>query len=239
MPNKVLIAVITCNQYKGRADAQRSTWIKDISGIDYKFFLGRGNTEPPREDEIFLDVPDDYDGLPWKVQAVMKWAVEQGYDAVFKCDDDTFVFPEKLLTHYLNTPYEGRINTSNRNLAPNGWCSGFAYWLSGTALEIIANSPPPTNKAEDLWVGITLNQHGITPTIQKGFLVLSMMAPHVWRQHKDSVVAACEFRDWHMVEIDKVMKAPLQDSLVVPTPNGYNNRGIRVVRFGDVLRRRR
>lgn len=234
---KPLIAIITCHKFQGRADAQRATWIKDIKGIDYKFFLSKGGREPT-SDEVFLDVPDTYEGLSWKTQAVVKWAVENGYDAVFKCDDDTYLFPDRLKRIYPQSPYEGRINTSNSQLAPRGWCSGFAYWLAGPALKIIMDAGEPTNKAEDLWVGITLNKHNIIPVSQAGFKVLSVISPTMWHSFKDQVIAACEFRDSMMLEFDKVMKNPCAYNPTIHNTMNPNT-GKRVARFGEVLRRRR
>src|SRR5665213_903542 len=37
-----LIAIITCHRYADRAEVQRKTWIAEVKGADYKFFLGKG-----------------------------------------------------------------------------------------------------------------------------------------------------------------------------------------------------
>ncbi len=236
---KPLIAIVSCHRFKARADAQRATWVNGIKGIDYKFFLGGGDREP-LEDEVFLDVPDDYIGLSWKTRAIMKWAVDNGYDSVFKCDDDTFVFSERLLNALPTTLYEGRVNHTNTQWTPRGWCSGFAYWLSGEALKIIANAPEPIHKAEDVWVGMILSQHNISPRIQPGFIVLSMMDYQYWYQYRDQVIATCEFKEGEMFKISQVMRniPPHKDP---DTRLGLmsSRNGIRIARFGEVLRRRR
>lgn len=236
--NKPLIAICTCHRFRGRADAQRATWVKKIKDIDYKFFLG-GSNGIPGIDEVFLDVPDDYDSLPLKTQAIMKWALDHGYDAVFKCDDDTYVFPDRLLTILPTTAYEGRINGSNVQLAPKGWCSGFAYWLAGEAISIIANAGKPTHRAEDLWVGMILNAKGIHPKTQSHFKVLSTLSSTQWYSMKNQIIAACEFREGQMIQFEQAINDPQSMHIKHRGPMMNSRIGKRVAVFGEVLRRRR
>lgn len=217
---KPLIAIITCHKFKGRADAQRKTWIPLMEGlsenkrIDIKFFLGRGANREPLPDEVFLDVPDDYDSLPYKVRAAMRWAVKHEYDIVLKCDDDVYIFPERLAGSFPNTPYEGRLNNSQHKVAPYGWCSGFAYWLGGNALTIIAqHKGEPESKYEDLWVGMTLSKHQIKCKIQHNFLVLSYIPKPQWKDYKNHVIAAlCSEGD--LAEMHNIFRNNAQ-----PTPD--------------------
>lgn len=96
---RILFAIVSCNDpkyYPEKTQVQRETWIQDIDGADYKFFFGQSDREPP-SDEIILDCPDDYANLHLKTRAILVWADEHGYEAVVKCDDDTYVFPKNLL----------------------------------------------------------------------------------------------------------------------------------------------
>jgi hypothetical protein len=237
MVKRPLIAICTCHRFQNRTDMVRATWLKDITQLEYRFFFGKGGNRTPEPDEVFLDVDDSYEGLSWKTRAIMNWALNNGYDAVFKCDDDTFVFPERLAKALPRTPYEGRVNLSNKALAPNGWCSGFAYWLSSQALGIIADAPEPKHKAEDLWVGITLNKHGIAPVKQSGFIVMSVINQALWSHYKPQIIAACEFKDGALIEFDRIIKST---EPYIPN-NSLIKRdlrtGKRVMRFGDILRR--
>lgn len=235
---KPLIAIVTCHRFKNRADGQRATWIPEVKGMDYKFFLGSGGDRPPGADEVFLDVNDDYPSLPWKVRAVMKWADEHGYDCVLKCDDDTFICPEKLELPL--TPYEGRVNHSHVRLIPNGWCSGFAYWLAGIGLKAVAYAEEPTTGAEDLWTGIVLNKTGFRPRDLKSFIALSVISTRMWSDYRNRVAAACEFKDGLMFQIHGVIrKLPPYDQEPVERSPMNPRLGIRTARFGEVLRRRR
>src|SRR5689334_16973857 len=105
---RVLIAIMTCEALRHRADVQRRTWVRDVVGADVKFFLAR-NGHNPLPDEVHLDVPDDYLSLRPKVQAMCNWALAQGYDFIFKTDDDTLVIPRKLLASgFQQYDYAGR-----------------------------------------------------------------------------------------------------------------------------------
>ncbi len=231
---KPLIAITTCHRFKNRADAQRATWIKDLDGrFDYKFFLGEGGNRPPDEDEVFLTVPDDYKSLPEKVHLTMKWATEHGYNDVLKCDDDVHIMPARLTVP--SSLYEGRVNSSSRNLAPKGWCSGYAYWLRGTALKLVATNKP-TMAAEDLWVGSLLNANGITPNKNPGFVVLSHISRMLWHTFREKIVATCEFPGGLMYDIHRVMNGTL-----TPEETSQNNPRLARLpqRIGHIVRRRR
>ena len=229
---KALIAIVSCHRFKNRADAQRATWIKELdSRFDYKFFLGKDDREPG-VDEVFLDVPDDYKGLPEKVHAAMGWAVENGYNDVLKCDDDVLLMPARLVIP--TSLYEGRVNTSSRNLAPRGWCSGYAYWLRGAALKLVA-STKPTMAAEDLWVGSLLNANGIEPTKNPDFVVLSHISRMLWHTFRAKIVATCEFPGGLMYDIHRVMNG----TLTKEETSQNNPRLARIPqRIGHVVRRR-
>src|SRR5258708_33335820 len=94
---KILIAVVACHKRAHYTQFQRETWIQDVIGADCRFFYGRGSHSEPKSDEVVLDVPDDYEHLSEKVQAIFQYALANGYSFVFKVDDDAYVCPERLL----------------------------------------------------------------------------------------------------------------------------------------------
>ena len=71
---------------KGAHDANR--------GINYEEKCKTGDAQPtaytPKDDEVALPVPDDYFHLVFKTKAMHKWALENGFDFVYKCDTDTY-----------------------------------------------------------------------------------------------------------------------------------------------------
>lgn len=169
-----LIAIPTCHAYeypshdqtgahknkvdRSRITAIRDTWYKDAIGkIDLKFFFGRGGDRQPEADEVFLDVLDDYYSLPAKVQAMFQWCLDEGYDQVLKCDDDVFVYVDRLLREFCTTDYKGYQVSA----ADGPYASGTAYWVSRRAMQLIVDEPWSGDWAEDKRTGKILAAHGI------------------------------------------------------------------------------
>jgi hypothetical protein len=137
--------------------------------LEYKIFVGRG-TISLAPDEIQLDVDDDYAHLPEKSQTIRKFALDHGYDFVFKADRDTYLSPKRLLAsgfdradyvgHFPQHPQEGfmPVIADGRGFYPYA-SGGPGYWTNKPAMEAIANAPLDEkrldnrgNPAEDLWM---------------------------------------------------------------------------------------
>lgn len=148
-----------------RIDAVRATWAKDAEAfptVDVKFFYGcpaGGYPRAPLEDEVFLQCPDDYEGLPRKTIAICGWANEHDYDYVLKCDDDTYVWVGRALTEIIQ----------QRMLDYGGWlngrtCAGGAgYWLSRRGIAEVVRNPIDNHWAEDVTVAKIMDAAGIQP----------------------------------------------------------------------------
>lgn len=149
---RVLIAVVTCAARKAQADAQRATWVKD-SNYDVRFFLAR----QPRDslpDEVFVDADDGYLGLPAKVRGVCRWAYAADYELMMKTDDDTVMFPGRVILP------QGHYTGWKQEPCQDSYCAGVAYWLSRDAMRTIARAELTEEWAEDRWVGKTLTAAG-------------------------------------------------------------------------------
>jgi len=176
---KILVTIPACHQYYvgnlahenydkhqntfvgDQILACRETWLKD-SKLDYKFFYGQGADREPGEDEVFLDVPDDYRSLTKKLKATCKWALDHGYEYIFKCDDDTYVWADRLRTsgfeHHDYVGYDWACNSSNKH---HCFAGGFACWFSAKAAKVIADALDTTEPADDVWAGHMLRDAGI------------------------------------------------------------------------------
>lgn len=141
---KKLLAVVSCHSREEFSNAIRSTWLPSVpEGLDVRFFRGRGAAREPLADEIWLDCRDDYEGLPNKVQEIVRWAYEHNYEFVLKCDDDVVIKPKELSNSgFENFDFTGSKETAckpNEIQTPYGFC----YWLSRKAMALIMAAPLP------------------------------------------------------------------------------------------------
>jgi hypothetical protein len=169
------------------------TWVRNVHDADVLFFVGgpihRHHPEtgwyvgdPPLE-VVLLDVDDSYEGLPQKVQAIYRWALLCGYDAVLKLDDDVYCLPHLIPW---SNDYVGNVRAGTGGyVAP--YCSGFGYILSRKAMQVIADAPLTADPNEDRFVGNTLAAAGINPVHDpKNFMCFTNDPISIWRP--DSVI---------------------------------------------------
>lgn len=155
---KTLIAVVSCHSRPMYRQAIRETWLPLVprDKADVKFFVG-GEIE--ESDTVTLECDDSYEGLPSKVQAIVRWALAHGYDYVLKCDDDVVLQPDKLLASgYDAFDFVGHRNDSHEVPIPP---YGFCYWLSKRSMEIVATSTLPRDNFDEGWIRHQLYAHSI------------------------------------------------------------------------------
>jgi hypothetical protein len=149
-----------------QTQACRETWVGDFApfrNVDVRFFYGlpheKNYPRQPFADEVFLDRPDGYGSLIDKTIGVCQYAHTRGYQYVYKCDTDTWVYAERLLIEMMENAfdYAGYLHASV--------CSGGpGYFLSAHAAAIVANNPGWRHDyAEDVHVSRVLAEHNIRP----------------------------------------------------------------------------
>jgi hypothetical protein len=155
---RVLIGICSCARRRSARDAVRRTWLQSLPGNYRAFFFGR-DFDPDETDVIKLDVPDGYENLPEKVGAFFRHIAQTTEcEFVFKCDDDTYLVPDRL---------ESLLGMADMvgDKGPNGrdWVSGGAgYCLSRTALERLAEASCPKTGAEDVIFSRLAKAHGLS-----------------------------------------------------------------------------
>jgi len=168
-----LIAIVSCHTHKEWRDAIRSTWLSMVpEGTDVRFFLGRGeHTDQP--DEIVLDCDDSYQGLPEKVQCIVKWALDNNYHYALKLDDDVVLNPIAMLNSgYEKYPYVGLDAHRPVPISrPYFVAGGFAYWMDKVCMEHVSAAQLPSNNYDEGWVAKVLYEHGIELHIDQRYTI--------------------------------------------------------------------
>jgi len=95
MQQEYIMLIMNCKKYIKKAEAQRSTWLKNVpSYLKYYHVIGDETIETPykfddNQQILWVKTPDDYNSLPKKVIAAFS-AIHETFDFkyLFKTDDD-------------------------------------------------------------------------------------------------------------------------------------------------------
>lgn len=154
---KLLIAlpVKTTPIYTERMEWCKETWLKD-SPVDWKGFT---------DEELGLIEIDQHDNAndpirTWRTKLMSQWAYDNGYDYMFRVDNDAYVWLHRLLAcGFEKHDYQG-------------WClpggtahGGIGFFLSRKALSVVKDAPIERYRDGkfwgDLWAGTQLKKAGI------------------------------------------------------------------------------
>jgi hypothetical protein len=158
---KILIAVVSCHSREDFAEAIRSTWLPKVPPeVDVRFFRGTGAIREPKVDETWLDCRDDYEGLPNKVQEIVRWAYDHDYEYVAKVDDDVVVKPKEWLESFYRCDFTGCLESACK---PNEIQTpyGFFYVLNRKTMKLVIEAPLPTHGNDEAHVSTVLYTNGI------------------------------------------------------------------------------
>jgi hypothetical protein len=158
----LLIAVLSCQRDRslGYHETIRERWGARLSDIsDVRFFVGGPRLDDLKIDEVWLDVPDDYSHLSIKTKAICDWTLKNGYNFLFKCDNDTTIFVTRFRNYdYKDVDYAGRF-WGGQPGAIGLYAAGPGYFLSRKACEIISIYGGTPTAEEDVMVGNTLQPY--------------------------------------------------------------------------------
>jgi hypothetical protein len=161
---RALIAITTSHATAGRRSYQTAWRSRIPAHFDYRYFIGEPQTIID-EDVITLPVPDSYANLTLKTLGIVSYAYDAGYTHVFKCDDDTFIVPDRLVVP--DCDYTGHCRVNPPHNDGIDYChGGRGYWLSRKAMKAILDAPVSlfsSGKIEDGAVAKALKLVGITP----------------------------------------------------------------------------
>lgn len=137
----------------------RDGWMRLLAdiGVPCLVFVGAGDGQRVG-DVVHLDAPDDYEGLPQKTLAMVRWVLENtDFSYLLKIDDDCFLDPQAYFGDltYQKFDYYGRPLTKDRGYFDRTWHMAKSTHPRGR-LEL-DKSPGPSTHA-DGGAGYTLSR---------------------------------------------------------------------------------
>ena len=168
---RIMIGALSGWQYADRRSRCLATWFPDARtlGLDAVFLMGiEALTAAERHaDLLLLPCPDPYIALPQRTRCFCQWALtNNGWDYLFKCDDDTYVAAQRLAAYEpLGRDYIGAEWTPGVAYGSGGG----GYLLSRRAAAIVAEKLTHEQGAEDLLVGEVLRAAGVKLSIEPRF----------------------------------------------------------------------
>jgi hypothetical protein len=143
---KILIGICSCDRFPDRRRAIRETWLRHLPfGVSVVFFSGDCDAanEPGL---VSLPVPDTYEHLAGKVHCFYRYSLEHyKFEYLFKCDDDTYVRPERLC----RLPRPGVHFLGSMEIHQGYAQGGAGYLMSRSMVEHFADQPAETTAPED------------------------------------------------------------------------------------------
>ena len=121
-----LVCIYSCQpNLQDRIPAMRAGWLSQLDALGVPWLVMVGGGAGQREgDVVWLDAPDDYEGLPQKSLAMTRWVHRHtGFTRLLKIDDDCFLNPESYFLDLaaLAHDYHGRPLPRVRGQMDRSW----------------------------------------------------------------------------------------------------------------------
>lgn len=146
-----LVVVYSCRPYLDtRVQAMRDTWLQDLRarGIPFVVVVGDGD-DTLKGDVLALAVPDDYEDLPAKTLAMVRWVARHtDFQYLLKIDDDCFLNVDEYFDSqsYRKFHYYGRAIKRPVGGTDRQWHQGKSR--GARARNAIDKSPEPSQYAD-------------------------------------------------------------------------------------------
>nr|WP_319947317.1 glycosyltransferase [uncultured Shimia sp.] len=146
-----IVVVFSCERnLTTRIPKMRSGWLGllEALGVPYIVVVGGGQGEKTG-DVVSLDAPDDYEGLPQKTLAAIRWVYENtDFEHLLKIDDDCFLNAPEFFhsLSYRKFDYYGRVLKRTMGQMDRAWhCSKATSERGSFELD---KSPEPSTYAD-------------------------------------------------------------------------------------------
>lgn len=163
-----LVVVFSClPNLDTRIPAMRAGWLSDLTALGVPYVIVVGNGDGRREgDVVHLDAPDNYEGLPLKTLAAVRWVHDHTQFAhMLKIDDDCFLNAEAFFDSlsYRKFDYYGRRLTRKQGQMDRAWHNAKSQSQRGRCE--LDKSPEPSTYA-DGGSGWTISRRAMSEALQ-------------------------------------------------------------------------
>ncbi len=148
---KILVAISSCLQFEENHQSMRDTWLPEATrlGIDYKFFVEKGETSKP---DVVVTDNEDW-AMTCRLKSKAQWALYRGYEYLFSCFPDTYVRPDRLLKcGFEKFDYFGSV-FKHPSPGATFYCHGGAGYLMSTKVMKIVAEQTSSYLNDDCWLG--------------------------------------------------------------------------------------
>ncbi|MFO0967978.1 MAG: class I SAM-dependent methyltransferase [Gemmataceae bacterium] len=138
---RISVGILTRGEPTERREACAQTWARRLAlcpDVEPVFLVGGAERlwHDRAASVLHLPCPDDYRALLFKIHHWLRWALEQGFDGAFKCDDDTFVHADRLVRFDPDGADYVGVDPLHED-QPVFASGGAGYWLSRRAMEAV------------------------------------------------------------------------------------------------------
>lgn len=121
-----IVTVFSClPNLNSRVPAMQNGWLALLKALDIPYVIIVGNGDGRKEgDIVHVDAPDNYEGLPQKTLATIRWVYENTrFSHLLKIDDDCFLNPDVFFhgQSYRKFDFYGRILTRRPGDMDRAW----------------------------------------------------------------------------------------------------------------------
>jgi len=168
---KILTAILSYSQTSDLLKACLDTWIKNIQP-PHDYVIYGDERQSNTYDKCWNCSPEEGERrhrLPIKTLNMLKKALNEDWDFLFKCDDDTYVNFPKLVEYLKDFDKHDVLYIGGPIFNPFPYAQGGAgYVLTRSAiiksmdrLQEVCHNPETNKRAEDYSIGFALKESGI------------------------------------------------------------------------------
>jgi hypothetical protein len=219
----LLIGIFSDPDRLQHREACRTTWMQSAAthfDVTTLFVIGSADVIEPTlgGDTLFVPCANDRQYLAQKAYWLARWAQTSGFPFLFRCNDETFISVDRLMTLVRNEDF---VHFRGYELSPGVAAARAGYLLSPRALAEVAdaNILKHALNADDTAVSQYLASLGIALTHDKRFWPSSSRVPNRWNNQ----ITSSRLNHLEMLPLYQTFDAP--HSSIFRVVDGYTEVG--------------